>query len=157
MTGLFFVSYILGDPAAIGPMLQLNLSVDSHNHSIRGHCLVMQQGTQSGLPVTGSFEAISIPNATGKLVAVELEADLPAADALKTEFNLHMLVTADWKDGNASFRFQHHVIPDVPVLLEPTRQLKQAALGQLQEYLRCTYGRAFGAYLPAAFDLNFVE
>ncbi|MES2073423.1 MAG: DUF1842 domain-containing protein [Pseudomonadota bacterium] len=162
MTGLFFASYLLANPATTGPTLQLNLSIDTTNHSIRGHCNLRQQHARFGFDVigfavSGSYETIGVPGVASVFNAVKLEADLPDPLSAQPELHLHMLMSIDWKAGNASFRFGQEHVQDATVTLEPTRQLKQAALSQVDQYLRCTYGRAFGAYLPAAFELNFVE
>ncbi|WP_394779935.1 DUF1842 domain-containing protein [Undibacterium sp.] len=162
MTGLFFVSYLLGEhDSAI--RLQLNLSVDTTTQSLRGHCLRQEQGqaSQHMVPVSGSYDMVGAPGSghpsLHPLIVARLQADLPAPVALQTGFSLHMLLSPEWKNGNASFRLGNDCVQDAPVTLEPTLQLKQAAMHQLKEYLRCTYGRAFGAYLPASFELSFVE
>ncbi len=157
MTGLFFVSYVLGDPAANGTMLQLNLAIDTVSHSLRGHYQATWRGLQAGASISGSYETISLPTAKGMFIVAKLESELPDPVTLQRDLDLHMILSMDWKDGNASFRFRKKLVQDVPVALEPTRLLRQAAQHQLGEYLRCTYGRAFGAYLPAAFELSFVD
>ncbi len=157
MTGLFFVSYVLGDPAANGTMLQLNLAIDTVSHSLRGHYQATRQGSRAGASVSGTYETLSLPTAKGMFIVAKLESELPDPVTLQRDLNLHMMLSMDWKNGNASFRFRKELTQDVPVALEPTRQFRQAAQNQLEEYLRCTYGRAFGAYLPAAFELSFVD
>ncbi len=156
MTGLFFVSYLLGD-TDFAARLQLDLTVDTTTQSIRGHCRRQLPGRQDTLPVSGSYDTVCASGSSEPLIVARLEADLPVPAALQTGFSLHMLLSPGWKTGNASFRLGADCVQDAPVTLEPTRQLKQAALGQLNDYLRCTYGRAFGAYLPASFELSFVE